>query len=289
MLNKQYEIQDNTPDCIDWENYKEQILKNYYDLLSNKQNNENVFQKFFEENPSFVPGAFEIFGESGHYPFMETIISQPDIGTIFQRKPDFVWLAQDSLTFSPVFVEIEKPSKKMFNKNKTTTADFNQALNQIHQWKYILDNPTNVQVLKDYFSLPTYIRDKVFKPQFLLIYGRREEYQNDNLLTGIRAEHKTDNIDIISFDRLEPSYKCQQIISCKISQGNYNVINIPPTYRYRPDIAEDLAKLHGFKDKINDMKYTSEERKNFLKERYQYWYDFGKSNPKGILDPKDNE
>lgn len=289
MLCKEYEIQEDIPKCIDWEKYNEQILKDYYDLLSNSQSNESVFQKFFEENPSFIPGAFEIFGNSGHYPFMEVLISQPDIGTIFSRKPDFVWLAQDSLTFSPVFVEIEKPTKRMFTKRKTTTAEFNQALNQIYEWKYILNNPVNIQVLYNYFSLPTYIQNKTFKPQFLLIYGRREEYQNDNLLAGIRAQHRDNDIDIVSYDRLTPSYDCQQIISCKISQGNYNVITISPTFKFKPDLAEDLSKLKGFEEQIKNMKYTSNERKDFLKARYQYWYDFGRMPSKGILSSKDAE
>lgn len=289
VLNKLYEIKNDSPKPIEWEKYCEEILKEYYDLLNNLQNDEIVFQKFFEENPSFIPGAFEIFGNSGHYPFMEALISQPDIGTLFHRKPDFIWLAQDSLTFSPVFVEIEKPTKKMFTQNGNTTAEFNQALKQIYEWKYILNKPLNVQVLMNYFSLPTYIQNKTFKPQFLLIYGRRDEYQNDNLLTGIRAEHKTNDIDVISYDRLKPSYDCQQIISCKMQQGNYNVINIPPTYKYRPDLAEDLANLKGFKEQIKNMKYTSNERKDFLQERYQYWYEFGRMPSKGILSPKDME
>ena len=289
MLNKHYEIQKDIPKCIDWETYEENILKDYYNLLSNSKNSEKVFQKFFEENPSFVPGAFEISDLSGHYPFMETIISHPNIGTIFQRKPDFVWLAQDSLTFSPVFVEIEKPTKKMFNKNKTTTAEFNQAINQIKQWEYLLNDSNNKLVLYEYFNLPLDIRKKKFNPQFLLIYGRREEYIDDELLTGVRATYKKDSINIISYDRLKPSYECQQIVSCKVQQGNYYVINIPPTYKYRPYLAEDLVNFKDFESKIRIMKYTSEERKKFLKERYQYWYDFGKSNLKGILDPKDNE
>ncbi len=290
MLNELYEIKNDSPKPIEWEKYCEEILKDYQKLLNNHQNNESAFQKFFEENPSFIPGAFEIFGcSSGHYPFMHGIISQPEIGTIFRRKPDFVWLAQDSLTFAPVFIEIEKPSKKMFNMDQTTTADFNQALTQIKQWEYLLSDSKNREVLYDYFDLPLDIRKKKFSPQFLLIYGRRDEYKDDELLTGVRATYKTNFIDIMSYDRLKPDYEYQQFVSYKISNHKYKVINIPATYRYKPTCAEILSKMYNFNDKIELMKYTSEERKLFLKNRYQYWYDFGKLEQKGLMNTQDFE
>lgn len=47
MLNKLYEIQNDSPKPIGWEKYCEDILKDYQKLLNNHQNNESVFQKFF--------------------------------------------------------------------------------------------------------------------------------------------------------------------------------------------------------------------------------------------------
>ena len=288
FLEKQYEIIKDYPKAIDWEEYCNKIIEEYNNLLSST-NDELTFQTFFEENPSFVPGAFELFGSSGHYPYMDALISQPEIGTLFQRKPDFVWLSQDSLSFCPVFIEIENPNKKMFNKNGTTTADFNQALNQLREWQYILNQTNNIQVLYDYFNLPIDIRKKTFNPQFLLIYGRRFEYENDDLLTGIRAAHKTDKIDIISYDRLTPSYDSKQLLTCKMMHGKYRVINIPPTFNYIPLCANTLSQLINFKERINDMKYTSESRKKFLVERYQYWYSFGKLKSRGLIRSNDCE
>lgn len=210
-----------------------------------------------------------MFGQSGHYPYMDALISQPEIGGIFRRRPDFVWLANDSLTFVPVFIEIEKPSKRMFNKDGTTTAEFNQALGQIHEWQYLLNQPTNRQLLYEYFNVPLEIREKTFMPQYLLVYGRRNEYQGNKMLTGIRAAQKNSNIDIMSFDRLRPISDYRQFVTCKLSGGVYTVKNIPPTYRYRVDCAEELVRMHGFYEKIDNMKYTTEQRKEFLRYRYK--------------------
>lgn len=282
-LKKQYKIITDAPKEIEWNEYYSKIVKEYEFLLKDNGDKEKVFQQFFEENPSFLPGALELFGHSGHYPYLDALISQPEIGSVFRRKPDFVWLANDSLNFVPVFIEIEKPNKKMFNENGTTTAKFNQALGQIHEWQYLLNDPINIQMLYDYFDLPLDIRKKTFKPQFLLVYGRRKEYDGNRILTGIRAARKTGEIDIMSFDRLKPLSDYRQFVSCKISNGIYKVINIPPTYRYRADCAEELIKMDGFYEKINVMKYTSDERKKFLRERYEYWCEFGKKDFKGVI------
>ena len=286
---RNYEIIKDAPKEIEWEQYCEKAMEEYQMLLQDSPDNERVFQNFFEENPSFLPGGLELFGHSGHYPYMDALITQPEIGSVFRRKPDFVWLANDSLSFVPVFIEIEKPSKKIFNADGTTNAEFNQALGQIHEWKYLLNQPTNIQLLYDAFNLPLDLRDKMFKPQYLLVYGRREEYENDKMRTGIRASKKTDDIDIMSFDRLRPLSDYRQFITCKVSGGRYRVQHISPTYRYRADCAEELVKQEGFFEKIECMKYTSEERKAFLKERYAYWCEFGKKNFKGVIRSQEGE
>lgn len=127
------------------------------------------------------------------------------------------------------------------------------------------------------------------KPQFLLVYGRREEYEGNKILAGIRVAQKTSEIDIMSFDRLKLLSDYRQFISCKISNGTYKVISISPTFRYRPDCAEELVKMNCFYEKISDMKYTSEERKEFLRCRYNYWCEFGKKNFKGVIRSQEGE
>lgn len=286
LLNKQYEIVKDVPKPIEWEEYYNRIMDEYEGLLAQKADDEKAFQVFFEENPSFLPGAYKLSGKS---PFMEAVISQPEIGGILKRKPDFVWLANDSTTFAPVFIEIERPNKKMFNKSEVVTSDFSQAMGQIQQWQYILSQPNNLNILYDYFNISNDLRTMIFRPQYLLIYGRREEYEDNSLRTGTRAACQTDNINIVSYDRLRPISDYSQFITCKVSSACYKVIHIPPTFRYRPGWAVDLVRMKGFYDRIDDMKYTSNERKEFLKKRYTYWYEFGKKKDKGLMRLSESE
>lgn len=277
LLEKQYEVIKDGPKEINWDDYYDQIVNDYEKLLMEKGDSEQEFQSFFEQNPSFMPGALQLFGQSGHYPYRHALISQPQIGHIFRRIPDFMWLAQDSLTFCPVLIEIEKPNKSTFTKSRDTTAEFNQALGQIEQWNYLLKNPSNIHLFYDFFDIPSDIRKKEFNPQYALIYGRRSEYDQDELMRGIRAEKQKNNIAIMSYDRLKPLSDYRQFVTCKVKETQYIVSNIPPTYRYRADCAKELTTYENFYDSIDYMKYTTQERKQFLKDRFEYWINYGKN------------
>lgn len=288
LFKKKYEIIKDGPKEIEWDEYFNVAMNEYNVLLDTQSDDEKVFQKFFEENPCFLPGGLELFGQSGHYPYMNTVITQPVIGCVTKRIPDFMWLAQDSLTFCPVFIEIEKPNKKMFTQKNIPTAEFTQAMNQIDEWKMILNNPVNRLLFYDYYDIPQYLREKEFVPQFLLIYGRREEYENNVYLSNLRRLKYTDNVAIYSFDRLQPLSDYRQFITCKVSEQKYRVTNISPTYRYRADCAEELYMWDGFFEKIDCMKNTTKSRKTFLKDRYSYWTSF-KGNPSGIIRSMEGE
>lgn len=289
MFKKTYEMHPNPPSTVSWEEYEELLMREYTDLLQTCSDEENAFQDFFEQAPSFIPGAFELFGTSGHYPYLNCLISQPEIGGIFRRIPDFVWLAQDSTTFCPVLIEIERPSKKTFTSKGIQSAEFTQALDQINEWKMILNKPTNVQLLYDYFDIPDYIRKKKLEPQYGLIFGRRLEFEGNEYLTRKRAEITPNDVCLMSFDRLRPLRDCHELMCVKVFNGRYNVISIPSTYKYSPGSSEVLQKLNGFFEKIDMIKYITDKRKNFLKERYQYWYEYGKMESKGIISSSDRE
>lgn len=154
MFKTQYELHPSPIPSIFWTTYVLLAQREYDTLLENYPDDEKVFQEFFERNPSFIPGAFELRELSGHLPHLQCLISQPEIGTTYTRKPDFLWLSQDSLTFVPVFIEIEKPSKKTFTKSGQTSADFTQAMDQILEWKSILNTPENQIAFFKKYNLP---------------------------------------------------------------------------------------------------------------------------------------
>ncbi len=290
VFSKKYDIINDAPKEIAWEDYEKVSLQEYYGLLESSSESEEAFQLFFEENPSYVPGALQLFGQSGHYPYMHTLISQPQIGGSFRRVPDFLWLANNSLTFTPVFIEIEKPAKGMYTKKGgNINAEFTQAIEQIYEWQTILKKPTNQLLFFDFFNIPQTLREKDFEPQFLLIYGRRAEYDENDLLRGKRAAVRKDNIDIMSFDRLQPIRDYYQFTTSQVRNKEYWIKNISPTFRYRADCAEALVSANGFRDAIMRMKHTSEARRGFLDMRYEYWIEYGKLRNKGILTSSEGE
>ena len=282
IFQKSYEVITNGPKEIEWDEYYRLTMEEYHRLLKTKGDDEAAFQKFFEENPSMLPGGLELFGHSGHYPHMNSLITQPALGTYLKRKPDYVWLAQDSLTFCPVFIEIEKPNKKMFTQANIPSADFNQALNQIDEWRMLLNKPVNQLAFFDYYDIPKRVRDKVFEPQFLLVYGRREEYADSEYLQNLRKQKEKDRVAIMSFDRLRPLSDYKQFVTCKVKEKEYEVVAIPPTFRYVAGEADVLYRWKNFYELIDFMKNASQERKEFLKSRYDYWTSF-KGTPPGII------
>ncbi len=80
------------------------------------------------------------------------------------------------------------------------------------------------------------------KPQYLLIYGRRSEYENDQFLAGKRTQQLKDNFSLMSYERLRPFYDCRQFITSKVHNQRYNVVSISPMFRYRADCAEVSLK-----------------------------------------------
>ena len=109
----------------------------------------------------------------------------------------------------------------------------------------------------------------------------------------VLAESSSTNIPvtrIFSFDRLmEPSRDIYDTVTCKVSDGNYYVISIPPTFVYRPGLSNNYGKLINFKQAVTKMRYTSDGRKQFLLNRYSYWVEFGESANLGIIDTSDKE
>lgn len=290
MLEQTYEIIRDAPAPMSWEKYAKESYEEYQLLLQNHGDDESAFQHFFEQNPSFVPGAFELSAPSGHYPFTQSLIAEPELcGVLFDRIPDFIWLAQDSLSFTPVLIEIEKPNKKTFTKAGTQTADLTQAFGQIAEWQAILNNPVNVLQFYEYFKIPDRVRQKNFAPQYGIIYGRRSEFESDILLLKKRAHLAPAGVTLISFDRLYPEPKCSDLLCTTLSHGTYTVKTIPPTYRYSPGTADNLSVVSGFATAISHMEKISSERKAFLLSRYSYWESYGKREQKGCYSLSDYE
>ena len=278
-----YEFTDNAPKPIEDKKYLNNANKELNFLLTNFPENELKFQNFFELNPSFVPGArdeFSIMGQSGHEPHLSCLITQPKISGLINRIPDFMWLANDSVYFSPIIIEIEAPSKKYFRKDGNPTSDFTQARNQLEEWQTILKRPENILSFYRDFSIPQDLIDLTFKPRFVLIYGRREEFENDKLLKQKRGSLFENDKILMSYDRIKAKL-LDNYVTCTVKNGKYIAKNLSPTFRIGP-YADEMIDLENLINAVDNTSYITDQRKTFLKAKIPYCLEYFKAEKNGI-------
>lgn len=290
MFKKQYEIIKNSPPGISWEDYESHILKEYKSLLQNCPEDEKVFQTFFEKYPCMVPGTFGMLGESGHWPFAATLISQPEIVGLTTKIPDFIWIASDSMTIYPVLIEIEAPIKKWFTSSGKPSEKFNQALNQLTEWKVWFSRPEHRRLFFDYYAVSSYFYEsRNVIPLYVLIYGRRNEFENKPYLNEKRKLLEREHEFIMTYDRLKPNYKSRDLFCCKVKNRQYFAINAPATIQLGPMVAEDYAIINDKENAVSNNELISKERKEFLIKRIPYWDEFGRKEDKGTMSTSDFE
>lgn len=111
--------------AMDWNSYVNRAKAEWNNLLNSEAAcDEKNIRRFLATHPSFVPGA-------GRGSFPMALISEPPLTGIGRKIPDFVWLASDSLNFSPILIEIESPCKSWFTQSGVPHHDLTQAINQL--------------------------------------------------------------------------------------------------------------------------------------------------------------
>jgi len=285
MLSPTYKLDPNPPPPMDRDLYLQQANEQWCRLL-NSNPDEVAVQTFLEHNPSFVPGANTPGSRSGHWPFPLAVISQPSLSGSFDRVPDFMWLAMDSCTWYPTFVEIEAPNKLLFTKSGTPTAMFSQARNQLAQWRTWINEPENQQILKARCGLPEYCNHRQMQPHFILVYGRRSEFEGNGMLTKLRASQMTaSDEELISFDRLSAD-RGNDILTCVRMgsvPGRYRAIGVPPTFTVGANNADILSLVDNLEDAVNNEHRISKERRKFLCQRLPYWRCWHQSRRLGLI------
>lgn len=292
-LDSTYKIEDPPEIAVPWKEY-EHFIKLEWDRLLNCEPlpTEQMVQNFLEIHPSMVPGAFGLIGnESGHYPMGNGVISQAPLPSYNRRIPDFMWLSQSSDTEQPVLVEIESPSKKWFTRIGQQTKDFTQALNQIAEWKAWFSVNHNVQAFKEFYGLDrlTYYKRR-FKPAYLLIYGRRAEANADPTLTQKRTYLFPEDVIGITFDRLQPNPKAEELVCLKAEgAGAFRVVSVPLTLEWNPGLEKERAQIHGWESAIEANPNITKLRKDFLIRRREYWDEWSQREARGVINCRDRE
>ncbi|MGA2966865.1 MAG: Shedu anti-phage system protein SduA domain-containing protein [Terriglobales bacterium] len=281
---KTYEMHPNPPAAMGWDDYKLKVVGEWKALLDSQEGrNERNIHHFLDMHPSLVPGA-------GRNAFFVAMISEPPLAGIGQKKPDFLWLAGDSLNFTPVFIEIESPRKQWFTQAGQPHHNLTQAMNQLGEWRAWLNRAENQLVFFDQFHIPDRMRrHQHFRPKFILIYGRRQELDGRPELNRLRAQFEREDQTVMTFDRLEPSHEQNLYISATKTQTGYRALAVPAIFKLSPMIAKDLPLVQDIADAIRRNNWMSRERQEFLIERVTYWEEWERGGEGGIMNGADWE
>jgi len=279
------------PSALSMNDYVKLATDEYQRILG-EASTESPMQRFFEANPIFVPGAATPGVGSGHDPMHCALITQPELTGLKSRRPDFLWISAHSGAWFPTFIEIESPDKRVFRQDGIPNADFTQARNQLDQWRVWLEDPLNqAKFIREYGIGETYTRHRVMRPHYVLAYGRRAEFEGNPTLSRHRGMLMgRDDMDLMSYDRLKPTRVLGDAITVRaIGEGRYRVHGVMPTITLGPNHACRLPHLEGLKDAIRAESRISQERREFLASRVDYWTDWAKAGGRGVIQTSDVE
>ena len=263
------------PPHISVDQYAEWCTEKFRELLCSDPD-ESAVQEFLERHPWLVPGHATPGSPSGHFPLRCSLITQPKLPGQHVRFPDFMWIATHSGAWFPTLIEIEKPCKRIYNKNGTPSQHFSQARNQLNQWQTWFDSNANVAQFKEMYGIPDYMVKRRMNLHMILVYGRRSELDEQPDLARQRGSLLSGNEESMSFDRLlGPRYidtsMREAVTVTATGDGRYRAKYVPPVFGLDPALAERLLVIDGLEEAIEANPEISKERKMFLKQRIPYW------------------
>ncbi|HEY0469918.1 MAG TPA: Shedu immune nuclease family protein [Polyangiaceae bacterium] len=280
-LDVSYEIQTG-PVGPSVEEYRAAAAGRYRELLETDIH-ERRLQEFLEENPCFLPNSR---APGSHGPMNLALVSQPELSGLRSRKPDFMWVTAHSAAWFPTLIEIERPSKRLFKRGAIPTQEFTQARNQLAQWRAWFSDSANVQRFIGEYGIPEmYTKYRKMEPRFVLVYGRRAEFENDVELSRQRAALMPAGDEILaSFDQLHPDMELREAVTVRATgYGRYRVIKVMPTLQMGPMLADRLNRLEGFEEAVAGETRMSPERRAFLGSRIPYWRSWAKLEERGAI------
>lgn len=244
---------------------------------------EKAIQQFFEQNPCFVPGLHSL-GFPGAFPRRYLLISQPPLPGLRARVPDLMWIAYTSVAIYPTLIELERPGKRLFTSERVPYADFTQARHQLAQWRGWFSRPENVQkFIAEYGAAWAPARGEL-KPRFILVYGRRAEFQDDAELMRERAYLLDDTAEsLVSYDRIGPDHTLDNAITVKpLGNDRFGAIAVPPTFTLGPLDADRLPMIDNLDGVLAAADSIPPERRAFLRNRLPYWQAWARKGAGGL-------
>jgi len=251
-----------------WDEYTFLLMRQWHGLLDTPISaEEQLLHEFLERHPSLLPGSDSVDGTSGHLPFPMAVISKPKLPGLSDRQPDFMWIATDSVALYPILIEIETPHKKWFYGDRAEIhSDLTHAQGQLAEWRAWFNRGRNRTAFLDDYDISRELRKRKLSPRFVLIHGRRSDYENSESRLQKRAELQREDERLMSFDRLSPA-NYGELYSCvHKTQDGYQIVAVPPCLGLLQK-AEDYRRSNGWDHALDNCHDMAPARRDYLKEQ----------------------
>jgi hypothetical protein len=268
------------PMPLPWDEYVARVRADWSALLATDPAEPEV-QRFLEIHPSMIPGGSGDVGPGGHHGSdFGVVFSQPRLtGAGRTREPDFMWVTRSTGLITPILIEIEKPSKRWFNKDGTPTASFTQAHDQLNEWRAWFAKPGNDAIFLKRFMLAGETYDhRPLQPQYVLVYGRQSEFEpSDHVhddpasLLGKRDLQARHSESFMTFDSLRPRYDHSHAVTVKMRAKGPRAIAFSPVYGTDDGAGAMALRVRGLSDALARSVMMTVERRAYLADRLKHW------------------
>lgn len=271
----------NRPRPMIWTDYESTVMTEWRALLDSEPE-EDAVQQFLELHPAMIPGGSGDVGPGGHH--------RSDAGAVFSRPllngqnknfaPDFMWVTRSSGLITPILIEIEKPSKRWFNKDGRPSKHFTDAHDQLNEWRAWFQEGDNATAFRARFMfMGDRYADRPLEPQFVLIYGRESEFEpggghtNPASLRRKRDSQRGKSEQLMTFDALRPRFDHAISLTATIGPNGVKPFAFSPLYETGPMVGDEALVLGDPSEALARTVMVSDERKAYLAERWKYWAD----------------
>ncbi len=179
--------------------FERKTLQDKYNRYLQIAKNEAEMQYFFEINPMFIPGLFDLHNG----PIGNIVITKLKLAEEFIT--DFAFISVNSATAQITLVEIESPKMEIFRKSDNCfSSKFNLAQQQLRDWgTWAHQNPTYIKDLFRKIYHRSIFKYRSVYVRRILIAGRREEINKNSRREQRWAGINSDPYSIVmSYDRV---------------------------------------------------------------------------------------
>jgi len=188
-----------------------------------------------------------------------------------------MWVTRSTSLITPVLIEIEKPSKRWFQENGRPTADFRDAHDQLNDWRAWFGRDENTALFRRRFLFGDQYVNRQIRPQYLLIYGRRSEFerggghQHPGPLRNKRDTQQRADESFMTFDSIRPRFEHRSSVTVSMTAQGPCPFAFSPVYGTGTHTIDHAPILGNPADALERTVMMSDARKAYLAGRWEYW------------------